>query len=568
MFRYKVFLLIVPACVAGLLIACGGGNSSSSGGGGGNFPTLSVKTTSIPQGVVNGAYSTVLAATGGEPPYAWNLASGKLPSGVTLARDGTLAGTPTASGAFQFTVAVSDSQQPPSVANGQFDLTINAAVAIVTTSLPSDSPGVFYSNTLTATGGVYPYTWSIAQGALPDGLTLNPSTGVITGVATTPGVSDFTVQVADQENPPDTATANLAITVNPAPVRGAALYTSKGVNAQYNQIGFQIQSDGSLTMLSSSPETAINGITLAASPTLPLIFDDTSNSVAEFVDSILVNPDYSLTANTTITLPRIANGPIGVPSADPAGQNLYVPGAIDSNGTAGINVLIGNGSPQVISTLKLPQQNYITFSRMVFTPDGSLAFLDTCVLINNGQSGSGAILSFTRASDGSLTPTSTYTVPGNCYPNTVTAAMTVSPDGRYLADSEIQVFTIAADGTLTPILSTPYVFTQNGVPLNDGDIAWDASGSYLFAATFYPNRLGDMGGFAVLGFNGTSLNLVSPLDGNPSQRIQQKPPYIYAMGFTSMIYPSVPIYIYEFSNGQLTSLGNADYGNQGDMAIY
>ena len=134
------------------LVLLYGGN----GGGGGTFPTLSVKTTSIPQGVVNVAYSTTLNANGGEPPYAWNLASGTLPSGVTLTRDGVLSGTPTVSGGWGFTVAVSDSQQPPSIANGQFDLTINPALAVVTTSLPSDSPGRVLQHHADGKRGLYP----------------------------------------------------------------------------------------------------------------------------------------------------------------------------------------------------------------------------------------------------------------------------------------------------------------------------------------------------------------------------------------------------------------------------
>ena len=52
-----------------------------------------------------------------------------------------------------------------------------AALSITTASLAGGTVGVAYSATLTASGGTAPYTWSIASGSLPDGLTLNLATG-------------------------------------------------------------------------------------------------------------------------------------------------------------------------------------------------------------------------------------------------------------------------------------------------------------------------------------------------------------------------------------------------------
>jgi hypothetical protein len=68
-------------------------------------------------------------------------------------------------------------------------------LTITTTSLPAATVGVAYSATLAATGGTPPYTWSIASGALPAGLTLAPSTGQISGTATATGTSSFTATV-------------------------------------------------------------------------------------------------------------------------------------------------------------------------------------------------------------------------------------------------------------------------------------------------------------------------------------------------------------------------------------
>lgn len=72
-----------------------------------------------------------------------------------------------------------------------------AALTITTTSLPGATQNVAYSATLTATGGTPPYTWSVASGSLPAGLSLAPSTGVISGTPTTAETDNFTIQVKD-----------------------------------------------------------------------------------------------------------------------------------------------------------------------------------------------------------------------------------------------------------------------------------------------------------------------------------------------------------------------------------
>jgi hypothetical protein len=84
--------------------------------------------------------------------------------------------------------------------------------AITTTSLSGGTIGVAYNQTLTASGGLTPYNWSIASGSLPAGLTLNPTTGVISGTPAGPaGTSTFTAQVTDATTA--TATKALSITI-------------------------------------------------------------------------------------------------------------------------------------------------------------------------------------------------------------------------------------------------------------------------------------------------------------------------------------------------------------------
>jgi len=86
---------------------------------------------------------------------------------------------------------------------------------ITTTSLPNGAIGVAYSQTLQATGGTTPYTWSIPSGSLPSGLSLTQSTGVISGTPTAIGTSNFTARVTDAVSATDDQALSIAIVSEP-----------------------------------------------------------------------------------------------------------------------------------------------------------------------------------------------------------------------------------------------------------------------------------------------------------------------------------------------------------------
>jgi hypothetical protein len=194
---------------------------------------LSITTTSLPSATLNYNYNTTLGATGGVTPYAWSITSGSLPPGLNLdPTSGLISGTPTMTGTYPFTVQVSDSQSPPATAAVQLSITVNATLtqlSIVTTSLPSGAQNQTYSAMLAATGGLTPYAWSVTAGSLPRGLSLNSNTGAITGAPTGGGISSFTVQAADAESPPSTASAQLSITITVVPLRITTASLPSGV---------------------------------------------------------------------------------------------------------------------------------------------------------------------------------------------------------------------------------------------------------------------------------------------------------------------------------------------------
>jgi Tfp pilus assembly protein PilX len=122
---------------------------------------LTITTTSLPDGTQNSAYSTTLAASGGQTPYSWSLSAGTLPAGLALATStGVISGTPSGTGTSSFTVRVTD-------ANGQtatqaLSITINPVGGSVSLSVglrwdASTSPVAGY-NLYRATTSGGPYT--------------------------------------------------------------------------------------------------------------------------------------------------------------------------------------------------------------------------------------------------------------------------------------------------------------------------------------------------------------------------------------------------------------------------
>ena len=102
-------------------------------------------------------------------------------------------------------------------------ITVTPLPAVTSTSLVNATAGSAYNVTLTKSGGVAPFTWSVTSGTLPAGLSLNSATGAITGTPTTPGTSNVTFQVTDSGSPAVSATQALSITVDPAGVNDSLL---------------------------------------------------------------------------------------------------------------------------------------------------------------------------------------------------------------------------------------------------------------------------------------------------------------------------------------------------------
>ena len=190
---------------------------------------LTITTTSLPSGTLGVPYNSFVNASGAPLPYTWSVISGSLPAGLTFLTTSTsnsteITGTPTLLGTSKFSVQVTDSSGT-SVTQA-LSITINTPppLSVVTGSLPAGIVNTPYSQNLQANSGTLPYSWSLANGTLlPIGLSLS-STGVISGTPIVNGTFNFTVQVKDSSTPnPQTASANLSITINPGTTTNSRL---------------------------------------------------------------------------------------------------------------------------------------------------------------------------------------------------------------------------------------------------------------------------------------------------------------------------------------------------------
>nr|WP_312986648.1 phosphatidylinositol-specific phospholipase C domain-containing protein [Comamonas koreensis] len=156
---------------------------------------------SAPGAKLGEVYSLQLQASSGSGTYTYALASGSgaLPAGLTLsASTGLVSGMPSAAGDFPVTFQVTDGTSQ----SAQLAVTITVAFADVripaeNATLPDAVVGIPYNASIVATGGAGGYGFTVTQGQLPAGLSLNADTGAITGTPTSLEAKNFSVTVVD-----------------------------------------------------------------------------------------------------------------------------------------------------------------------------------------------------------------------------------------------------------------------------------------------------------------------------------------------------------------------------------
>jgi hypothetical protein len=129
------------------------------------------------------------------------------------------------------------------------------SLEITTSSLPEGAVGSQFSTTLTGTGGTGPYVWAVTPGTLPSGLTLNSSSGTISGTPTAAGTSTVTINLSDSSNPVQSVSKSFDLTVSTAPALSYSLWTPSATPAVLDsgpdnsvELGVRFRSDVSGTI--------------------------------------------------------------------------------------------------------------------------------------------------------------------------------------------------------------------------------------------------------------------------------------------------------------------------------
>ncbi len=198
---------------------------------------VTVGPSTLPNPVVGTAYAQTVSGNGGTGSYAFTLTAGNLPPGLALttgtsasatkassgstavtvlnAPTGALAGMPTAAGTYTFTITATDSLGFAGVR--AYTLTVAPPTLVLVSPIGNGAVGSPYSQSLVVTGGTAPYTYSLAGGQLPPGLTLNPTTGALSGVPTTPGTYTVTIIATDANGATGTFAQTIEVVARPDP---------------------------------------------------------------------------------------------------------------------------------------------------------------------------------------------------------------------------------------------------------------------------------------------------------------------------------------------------------------
>jgi uncharacterized protein with beta-barrel porin domain len=394
--------------------------------------SISITPTSLPSGRVAVAYpSTTLTASGGATPYTYALTAGSLPTGLTLSSGGTISGTPSAYGTFTFTVTATDNAS--ATGNQSYSVTIAPATINVTGTPAVATLNAPYSFTPSASGGTPPYTYALHSGALPAGLSLNASTGTISGTPTALGASTFTLRVSDSSTP----------------------------TPLFNDVSFTINVQDNPPVANNVSATVAYGS--ASNPVTLNITGGTPTSVA-----VGTAPAHG-TANATGTSITYT------PTPGYAGPDSFTYTASNSGGTsAPATVTITVSAPTIVYTPSSPPAGTVgtAYSQSIAGASGGASPYTYTIVSGSLPAG------MTLAGNGTLSGTPTA---GGSFDFTVKATDSSTGTGPFSATSGTLTLTVNAPTiTLAPVsLTNPTV----GAAYSQNVTASGGTGPYTYAVT-------------------------------------------------------------------------------------
>ncbi|MHA4894347.1 Ig-like domain-containing protein [Pedobacter sp. PWIIR3] len=282
-------------------------------------PPISFAGIALTNATLGATYSKqVPLATGGTPAFTYTLAPGSvLPAGLSIANDGTIAGTPTGTGDFNFSVLATDSKA--CVASANFTLKVTPALLLPAAVLPNGTTGTVYpvQTIPAATGGTTPYTYTASN--LPPGLTFDPATRQISGTPTQ--IGNFIIPVTATDANGNTVVGNYTIVVRDPLTLPAATLANGTVGTTYSTQTIPSAAGGngpySYSASALPPGLTFNPSSREISGTPTQVGNFTIPVTATDADGKTVTTNYSITVGAPLVLaPKImADGTVGSPYA-------------------------------------------------------------------------------------------------------------------------------------------------------------------------------------------------------------------------------------------------------------
>ncbi len=285
---------------------------------------ITVSPASAIQGLAGASYTQTLTASGGLSPYsAWTVTSGTLPAGLTLnSSTGVISGTPTTATGPTVNVTVSVTDSYGCQGSQVVAIKICPAIAISPTTLANGTVGSPYSQAVTASGGASPYIYSVWSGSLPAGLSLEPSTGIISGTPTSTATAAFIVSATDA----NACLSTRSFSITPAPntdfgdfsTFASASNTNNGTLRMGSSVDYEVAQTTNVTATGDDTTgaddedgvTVPTSITAGASVTLPVVVSNSTGAAASLNAWIDFNNNGSLAdaGEQIATNVSIANG--------------------------------------------------------------------------------------------------------------------------------------------------------------------------------------------------------------------------------------------------------------------
>ncbi len=327
-----LLVLLLSACLGGV----GSGTTSSISA------TANTTAQSLTVGTAMTSFSP-LTPSGGATPYLYSY-GGTLPAGLSFSTStGAVTGTPTATYATANVVfSVQDAKGVVANTTSTVSFTVGAASATITATANTTAQSLTVGTAmasfspLTPSGGATPYTYSISSGTLPTGLSLNPSTGAVTGTPTaTYSTANVVFSVKDAKGVVASTTSTVSFTVVAAPVAISATATT---TAQSLTVGTAMASFSPLTpsggatpyTYSVTTGTLPAGLSLNASTGAVTGTPSATYTAANVVFSVKDTNNVVASTTSTVSFTVVAATPSITATATTTAQSLTVGTAMTS----------------------------------------------------------------------------------------------------------------------------------------------------------------------------------------------------------------------------------------------